>query len=188
MRRRPPSGSTGSPGRRFGRQIRSGTCSWSGTVLKVEAPPVDVVAIVASAGGIAPIERVLGSLPAGLNAAVLVLLHLTPLHPSLLPTILARKTMLRVKSAEDGDALEAGTVYVAPPDAHLRVDGAHLRLDRVTGVVHHVRPSADVLLESLAERNSTHCVAVVLSGTGVDGAEGAAVLRRAGGTVLAQSE
>ncbi|MBV8395911.1 MAG: hypothetical protein JO064_06590, partial [Actinobacteria bacterium] len=97
VRRRPPSGSTGSPGRRFGRQIRSGTCSWSGTVLKVEAPPVDVVAIVASAGGIAPIERVLGSLPAGLNAAVLVLLHLTPLHPSLLPTILARKTMLRVK-------------------------------------------------------------------------------------------
>src|SRR5690349_14586726 len=90
----------------------------------------DVVAIVGSAGGIRAMEEVLEPLPADLKAAVIVVIHLTPQRRSVLPAILARKTPLEVKQAEHGDVMEEGTVYVAPPDAHLLVgaDGS-LRLE-----------------------------------------------------------
>jgi two-component system chemotaxis response regulator CheB len=84
--------------------------------------------------------------------------------------------------------LEPGVVRVAPPDAHLLVDAQEtLRLDH-SELVHHVRPSADVLLLSLAQNHRGPCTAVVLSGTGLDGAAGAAAVKRAGGRVLVQDE
>jgi two-component system, chemotaxis family, protein-glutamate methylesterase/glutaminase len=148
----------------------------------------DLVAIVGSAGGISAMEEVLERLPADLGAAVIVVIHLTPQHRSVLAAILGRKTSLAVKEAEDGDVMEEGTVYVAPPDAHLLVGGdGTLRLER-SELVHHVRPSADALLLSIAKEYDGRCLAVVLSGTGVDGAAGAAAVKQAGGTVLAQDE
>lgn len=152
----------------------------------VDTRLVDVVAIVGSAGGIAAMGNVLGRLPRDLDAAVLILLHLMPGHPSMLARILARRTDLTVRRAEDGDILEPGIVYVAGPDAHLLVtaDGC-LRLER-SEVVHHVRPSADALLLSIAGEYKGRCFAIVLSGTGVDGAAGAAAVHRAGGWVVAQ--
>lgn len=152
-----------------------------------EPHPV-VVALVGSAGGIGPMETVLAQLPADFPAAVVVVLHLTAHHPSYLASILGRCTALAVKEAEEGDVLRPGTVYVAAPDAHLLVTGdGTLRLER-SPLVHHVRPSADSLLLSLAESYDGRCVAVVLSGTGSDGAAGAAAVKRAGGTVLVQDE
>ena len=147
-----------------------------------------VVAIVGSAGGIRAIQVVLGSLPADLEACVLVVIHLTPLAPSLLPTILGRGTELQVAPAFDGSPLEPGIVWVAPPDAHILVEADEtVRLDH-SELVHHVRPSADVLLLSLARNHRGPCTAIVLSGTGIDGAAGAAAVKRAGGRVLAQDE
>jgi two-component system, chemotaxis family, protein-glutamate methylesterase/glutaminase len=154
----------------------------------VEPPPIHVVAIVGSAGGIAAMQVVLGGLPAELDASVLVLIHLTPLAPSVLPAILGRATTLRVEQAADGAPLEPGVVRVAPPDAHLLVDEHEtLRLDH-SELVHHVRPSADVLLLSMAANHRGPCTAIVLSGTGTDGAAGAAAVKLAGGRVLAQDE
>ena len=149
---------------------------------------LDVVVLVGSAGGIKPMESVLAGLPSDLDAAVVVLLHLTPQHPSVLAAILARKTAMSVKQAEDGDVLEPGHVYVAPPDAHLLVnaDGT-LTLDH-SPLVHYVRPSADALLHSLAENYDGRCLAVVLSGTGIDGADGTLALKGAGGSVVVQDE
>jgi len=154
----------------------------------VDTRLTDIVAIVGSAGGINAMERVLARLPADLNAAVLIVLHLTPEHPSLLARILARRTDMNVREAADGDGLERGTVYVAPPDAHLLVtaDGG-LRLER-SELVHHVRPSADALLLSIAHEYRGRCFAVVLSGTGIDGAAGAAAVHQAGGWVVAQDQ
>jgi two-component system chemotaxis response regulator CheB len=148
----------------------------------------DLVAIVGSAGGIAAMRSVLGRLPGDLDAAVIIVLHLTPEHPSVLAQILDRATDLPVREARDGDVLEPGTVYVAPPDAHLLVDAdGSLRLER-SELVHHVRPSADALLLSIAHEYRGRCLAVVLSGTGIDGAAGAAAVHQAGGRVLAQDE
>jgi two-component system chemotaxis response regulator CheB len=100
----------------------------------------------------------------------------------------AMESALAVKQAEHGDPLEQGRVYVAPPDAHLLVaaDGT-LKLEQ-SEVVHHVRPSADALLLSIAKEYEGRCLAVVLSGTGIDGAAGAAAVKRAGGSVVAQDE
>jgi len=147
-----------------------------------------VVAVVGSAGGIRAVQALLLALPADLAAAVLVVIHLAPNQRSLLPEILARSSALPVGSAFDGMPLTSATVAVAPPDAHLLVDDTDtLRLD-VSQLVHHVRPSADVLLLSLAKNHDGPLAAVVLSGTGIDGAAGAAAVKRAGGLVLAQDE
>jgi two-component system chemotaxis response regulator CheB len=146
------------------------------------------VAVVGSAGGIGALEVLFQGFPARLDATILVVIHLTPRAPSVLPAILARWTPLRVEQAEDGMALEHGVVRVAPPDAHLLVEEHDtLRLDQ-SELVHHVRPSADVLLLSLARNHQGPCTAIVLSGTGIDGAAGAAAVKRAGGRVLAQDE
>jgi two-component system chemotaxis response regulator CheB len=156
--------------------------------MAVDSSPCDVVAIVGSAGAIRAMEHVLEDLPGDLGAAVIILLHLTPKHRSLLAEILGRRTELAVKQAADGDELRIGTVYVAPPDAHLLATAeGRLRLDH-SELVHHVRPSADALLLSLAAEYRGRCLAVVLSGTGIDGAAGAAAIEHAGGTVLAQDE
>jgi len=153
-----------------------------------ERAPVDVVAVVGSAGAVGAMESMLGALPAGFPAAVLVVLHLMAQRSSVLAQILTRSTRLRVKQGEDGDVLEPGTVYVAPPDSHLLVQGGVVRLDQ-SELVHHVRPSADMLLLSLAhEGDARRHVAVILSGTGIDGAAGAAALKQSGGIVLAQDE
>jgi len=153
-----------------------------------EPRPTHVVAVVGSAGGIGALQVVLGGLPAGLDASVLTVIHLMPAAPSLLPAILDRATELRVEQAVDGAPLERGVVWVAPPDAHMLVDEHEtIRLDW-SELVHHVRPNADVLLLSLARNHRGPCTAVVLSGTGIDGAAGAAAVNRAGGHVLAQDE
>jgi two-component system, chemotaxis family, protein-glutamate methylesterase/glutaminase len=153
-----------------------------------EPPATPVVAVVGSAGGIRAVQVVLGALPADLDACVIVVIHLAPLAPSLLHAILGRATTLHVVQASDGAPLEPGVVWVAPPDAHLLVGSDEtLRLDQ-SELVHHVRPSADVLLLSLAKNHSGPCTAIVLSGTGIDGAAGAAAVKQAGGRVLAQDE
>jgi two-component system, chemotaxis family, protein-glutamate methylesterase/glutaminase len=153
-----------------------------------EASAVPVVAVVGSAGGIRALQIVLGGFPSDLEACVLVVIHLAARAPSVLPAILGRGTGLRVEQARDGGSLNAGVVLVAPPAAHLIVDeGQTLRLDH-SELVHYVRPSADVLLLSLAKNHVGPVTAVILSGTGIDGAAGAAAVRRAGGHVLAQDE
>jgi two-component system, chemotaxis family, protein-glutamate methylesterase/glutaminase len=147
-----------------------------------------VVALVASAGGFDAIASILGSLDPGLPASVLVLVHLLPERRSLLPELLARRTSLQVKQAEEGDVLEDGWVYVAGPNAHLVVTAEDtLRLDS-GAPVHHARPAADVLLTSLPAACGGNCLAVVLTGAGTDGAAGARAVKAAGGRVLAQDE
>jgi len=152
------------------------------------SPAVDVVALAASAGGLTALSRVLADLPAQFPAALLVVQHLDPHHRSLMADILGRRTALRVKQAEEGDRLLPGTVYVAPPDRHLLVnpDGT-LSLSQ-TELVHFVRPSADLLFESVAATAKQRAIAVVLTGTGTDGNMGVRAIKKMGGTVIVQNE
>jgi two-component system chemotaxis response regulator CheB len=146
-----------------------------------------VVGLGASAGGLTAAARVLSGLPDDVPAAFVVVLHLMAEHPSYLAEILGRRTSLPVRQAADGDLLEPGRVYVAPPDAHLLVNSdGRLKLEDGPPV-RHLRPSIDRLLASLAESYDGRAVAVVLSGTGRDGADGVRMVKAAGGTVLAQS-
>jgi two-component system chemotaxis response regulator CheB len=144
-----------------------------------------VVALVASLGGLKALSLVLAALPASFRAAVVVMQHVESGRVSRLPEILKVRTTLRVRAAADGDALLAGTVYVAPSGRHLSIrDGRTLSLTDAAPV-HFSRPSADVLLDSLAGAGAP-VVAVVLTGRGEDGAAGSLHVRHAGGTVLAQ--
>ncbi|HEY0016758.1 MAG TPA: chemotaxis protein CheB [Longimicrobium sp.] len=144
-----------------------------------------VIALVASSGGLDALSEVLAALPATLPAAVLVLQHLESGRRSLLPAILDARTALRVRPAADGDALAAGTVYVAPSGHHLRITPDRTLQLTDAPPVHFSRPSADVLLRSLAAAGAP-VIAVVLTGKGEDGARGSVYVSRSGGTVLAQ--
>jgi two-component system chemotaxis response regulator CheB len=151
-------------------------------------PAFEVVALATSAGGLRALGAVLGALPAGFPAAVLVVQHLARHQPSLLPDILRRRTALRVKEAAEGDRLTPGTVFVAPPDRHLLVNpDATLSLSTAE-LVHFVRPSADLLFESAAGSFKDRLVAVVLTGSGSDGALGLEAVKKMGGRIIVEDE
>jgi two-component system, chemotaxis family, protein-glutamate methylesterase/glutaminase len=147
-----------------------------------------VIAIATSAGGLVALSRLLGALPAALEAGVLVVQHLQPDRPSRLAEILGWHTGLEVKDAAAGEILRSGTVYVSPPDVHLMVtiDG-RLVLSHLPPL-NFCRPSGDRLFASIAASYGARAIAVVLTGTGCDAAAGASEVRRQGGTVIAQDE
>jgi len=159
-------------------------------VMTAQSPPAafGVVALAASAGGLTALSRVLTGLPAHFPAAILVVQHLDPHHRSMMADILGRRTALRVTQAEEGDRFLPGGVYIAPPNRHLLVnpDGT-LSLSQ-SELVHFVRPSADLLFESVAATSKERAIAVVLTGTGGDGNMGVRAIKKMGGTVIAQDE
>ncbi|GIJ47922.1 chemotaxis protein CheB [Virgisporangium aliadipatigenens] len=145
-----------------------------------------IVALVASAGGLDALIRVLAPLPADLPAAVLVALHQDPARPSQLRPILARNTRLPVEVAVDRAEIRPGRVLIIPPARHLLVT-ADARIGLIdTGAVPPARPSADLLLVTLAVICGRRALAVVLTGMGHDGQAGVRAVAHCGGTVLAQ--
>lgn len=147
---------------------------------------IHLVALAASAGGLHAVGEVLAVFPAGFPAAVLLVQHLDPRYPSRLADILGRRTAIPVKVAEHGEHLHLGRVYVAPPNRHLLVtaDGAVNLTESER--VRFVRPSANLLFDSVAACYQDRAVAVVLSGTGGDGAMGLRAIQASGGTVVVQ--
>src|SRR2546423_1504285 len=146
----------------------------------------DVVALAASAGGLAALTRVLAAVPADFQAAIVVIQHLDPRHRSLMAHILSRRTPLEVSEAQEGERLHAGHVYIAPPNRHLLINpDASVSLTQ-TELVHFVRPSADLLFESVAASFKERALAVILSGSGRDGAMGVTAIKKMGGTVIVQ--
>ncbi|MFG2145406.1 chemotaxis protein CheB [Streptomyces sp. NPDC048696] len=146
----------------------------------------DIVAVASSAGGIHGLGVLLGALGADFPVPVLIVQHLDPRHRTVIAEVLARRMSLPVKLAEDGEHAEPGVVYVAPPDRHLLVgpEGT-LSLSR-SELVHFLRPSADLLFESVAGAYGPRAIACVLTGTGSDGAMGVDAVKSRGGTVIAQ--
>lgn len=148
----------------------------------------DIVALASSAGGLRALEEVLSALPEQFPAAVVVVQHLDPRHRSLMASILDRHTALRVKQAEAGEKITGGTVYIAPPNKHLLVNPDSSLSLSDSELVHFVRPSADLLFESVAGSFKERAIAVVLTGTGSDGAMGVRAIKKMGGTVIAQDQ
>jgi two-component system chemotaxis response regulator CheB len=148
----------------------------------------DVVAMAASAGGLNAIGKVLEALPGDFSAPVVVVQHLDPRHRSLIAEILSRHTRMRVKQAEEGEPLRPGTVYFARPDRHLLVNADGTLSLTQTELVHFVRPSADLLFESVAASHRERAIAVVLTGTGSDGVMGVQAIKKMGGTVIVQDK
>jgi two-component system chemotaxis response regulator CheB len=148
--------------------------------------PFDIVALAASAGGLTALSRLLEALPGDFPAPLVVVQHLAPRHRSLMAQILSRRALLTVKEAEEGDHLEPGTVFLAPPNRHLLVNPDKTLSLSQSELVHFVRPSADLLFESVAASYKDRAVAVVLTGSGSDGAMGVQAVKKMGGTVIVQ--
>ncbi len=145
-----------------------------------------LIVIAASAGALPAIIEVLAPLPPDLPAAIALVAHRGAGDPDALVQLLAGRTRLRVQHAQDGGLLEPGTVYVCPPGVHMTtehsvrlIDGPRLR---------HVRPSADLMFESVGRAYGDRAIGVVLSGAGSDAALGSLAITQAGGHVLAQDD
>jgi len=142
-----------------------------------------IIGIGASAGGVEALTSLFKRMPPQLDAVFVVVTHLAHNRESLLPEILARCTAMPVATAQDGQPVESGHVYLNPPDAILTVRNQHLSLKDHSGE----RNPIDMFLMSLAEDAGDRTIAVILSGTGSDGAIGVRAVRETGGFTLVQA-
>jgi two-component system CheB/CheR fusion protein len=144
-----------------------------------------VVGIGASAGGLEAVSELIGALPSTTGMAFLLVQHLDPRHSSFLTEILAKKAAIEVETAADGTTVKPDHLYVIPPNASMTLHDGVLRLRaRESGERPH-KP-VNILFRSLAEQHAHQAVAVVLSGTDSDGAEGLEAIKAAGGITMAQ--
>ena len=152
--------------------------------------PLECIAVAASTGGIPAFSSFLAHLDTRIAAPILLTQHLPDAFMEFYAKQIATMTARKVCVAAAGMAVEANRIYLAPGDAHLIVvaNGARreIALDR-RPVENGCCPSADPMLVSVADVYGKGGVAVVLSGMGRDGANGAARLKSAGGTIFAQA-
>jgi len=148
--------------------------------------PEHVVGIGASAGGLEALREFVSSLVASPEVAFIVTQHLAPGHDSMLVDLLSRSTSIPVVQAHDGASIAGGMIVVAPPSCDVSVDGSTLHVESAPDRF-GPSPSIDLLFESLAQSWGDRAVAVILSGTGSDGALGMRAVRSAGGLCLAQA-
>lgn len=152
-----------------------------------------IVGIGSSTGGPKALQEVLASLPAGFAFPVVVVQHMPPGFTKSLASRLDGLCELTVKEAQDGEKLNAGSVYIAPGDYHLRVirkpgGSFAVALDKSQQVNGH-RPSVDVMFESIYEAKPFGAVGVIMTGMGSDGVNGLRLIRKLPRTyIIAQDE
>ena len=138
--------------------------------------------IAASAGGLDPLRRIIAALPVPCTAAVFVVMHIGP-YPSVLPHLLGGRHVATF--AQDGTPIEAGHIYIAPPDHHMYLGISSIRLSQGPKL-HHTRPAADPLFITAAEAHGQQVLGIVLSGGDGDGADGLRAIVEHGGTAFVQ--
>jgi two-component system chemotaxis response regulator CheB len=132
------------------------------------------------------LKVVLGGLPADFPLPVMVVAHISPEADNGLALLLDDLCPIRVKEADEFEAIEAGTVYVAPPNYHLLVERGGILSLSVDPPVRFARPSVDVLLESAADAFGSALVAVIMTGAGSDGSNGLKRVKESGGIAVVQ--
>ncbi len=153
---------------------------------KYERDQLRVIGVGASAGGLEALQALLEPCPADYPAAIVVIQHLAPDHASMTAELLGRHTSLKVVKATCDTKLESGTAYVLEPKTVLSLHGDTILVEPRDDAMRLHRP-IDRFLASLAEERGEHAYAVILSGTGSDGTDGARAVKEAGGFVVAQS-
>jgi two-component system CheB/CheR fusion protein len=145
----------------------------------------DLVVIGSSAGGVEALSVLVGTLPQDFPAPVVLAQHLDPGRPSMLADILQRRAALPVEIVTQRMPLVPGTIYVVPSNAHVAIQDGTVE---VTGDAQgRPKPSVDLLLSTAAAAHGDRLIAVILTGSGSDGAVGAVDVKAAGGTVIVQN-
>jgi two-component system, chemotaxis family, CheB/CheR fusion protein len=145
----------------------------------------DLVVVGSSAGGIEALSILVSTLPTDFPAPIVLAQHLDPTHPSNLSSILQRKTSLKVESINSSSLMKPGSIYVVPADRHVIITDGHVTLQEDPSK--RPRPSIDWLLTTAAEVYGERLIAVILTGSGSDGAAGGIAVKQAGGTVVIQN-
>jgi two-component system CheB/CheR fusion protein len=145
----------------------------------------ELVVIGASAGGIEALSSLVATLPTDFPAPIVVAQHLPPKRVSRLEDLLSRRSTLPVRTLADREPLQPGVIFVVPANRHVEITDHEvaLRSDDTAGP----RPSIDLLFSTAAHAFGERLVAVILTGTGSDGAAGARQVKAAGGTVVVQN-
>jgi two-component system chemotaxis response regulator CheB len=153
--------------------------------------PVEVVVIGVSTGGPSALELMLPMLPKDFSVPVLIVQHMPRLFTGALAERLNLLCRLPVHQARDGDPIRPGTIWLAPGDAHMEIAGSGgnrmVKLHQGPAL-HSCKPSVDYLFRSAATLYGPATLALVMTGMGADGLDGARKVREAGGQVLAQDE
>ncbi|ARP90682.1 hypothetical protein CAL14_10515 [Bordetella genomosp. 9] len=142
------------------------------------------VVIGASWGGIKALQRLVAALPADLPAAVLIVQHIGA-HRSQLAELLDFSGPLRAVWPSEGEEIAARTIYLAPPDRHMVLEGTRIRL-LASPKENHARPAIDPLFRSAAITFRERCIGVILTGLLDDGSAGLAAVKHCGGLALVQ--
>jgi two-component system chemotaxis response regulator CheB len=148
---------------------------------------IEVIAVGGSAGALDVLLAMLAGLPAAFAIPIVIVIHLPPAQPSLVPVLLARASGRPVHEIEDKLPVERGAVYIAPPNYHALLErGGTLALSADDPVLCS-RPSIDVLFESAAEAYGPALAGVVLSGASDDGAAGLRRIHQRGGIAIVEA-
>ena len=146
---------------------------------------IPIVVIGASAGGVEAVSQIVRRLPADFPAAVFVAMHFPVTSTSVLPTILTRVGHLPASHPRDGDPIQAGVIFVAPPDRHLLIMRDSIRLTRGAHE-NGLRPSVDPMFRSAAIAHGPRVIGVVLTGNLDDGTVGLKAIKLRGGQTIVQ--
>jgi two-component system chemotaxis response regulator CheB len=153
---------------------------------------IDVIAIGISTGGPQALRYLIPQLPADLPVPVLIVLHMPVGYTSLFATKLAEISKLKLIEAGEGDLVQPGVAILAQAGRHLNLTRDSTGQIRTRLTIQPMnkphRPSVDVLFQSVAEIYGSRTLAIVMTGMGDDGKEGAAWIKAQGGKVLTEAE
>lgn len=145
-----------------------------------------IIGIGSSAGGLEAIRDLVVTLPSTVNATYVVVQHMSPHHKSLMTELVARQTALEVAEIAEGTTLKANAIFITPPNSDVVFENGALRLKDPSPEPASPKPSVNRFFESIALSHGKNSLAIVLSGTGSDGAYGVQAIREAGGITIAQ--
>lgn len=152
---------------------------------------IDVLAIGTSTGGPNALAELIPMLAGDFPVPIVIVQHMPPLFTRLLAERLAKQCAIRIQEGREGEILKAGEAWIAPGDYHMTVhrdaSGVRLAMNKEPAE-NSCRPAVDVLFRSVAKAYGSHCLAVVLTGMGTDGARGSQYVTEAGGRVVVQDE
>jgi len=158
---------------------------------RVFGSSVGIIAIGCSTGGPNALAELFQAVPADIDVPIVIVQHMPPLFTRLLAERLTSSCPLTFSEGRAGDVLEAGRVYIAPGDYHMRLvrEGARVVLALDQGPQENsCRPAVDVLFRSVAELFGDRTLAMVLTGMGQDGLRGVEQIRARGGRIMVQNE
>lgn len=148
-------------------------------------PGHDIITIGASAGGVEALKQIVAELPADIPAAIFVVQHIRASEPSLMPEILSNAGQLPAAHPYNGEAVQHGHIYIAPPDHHMLLGSGHIHV--VRGPKENgFRPAIDATFRTAARSYGARVVGVVLTGMLDDGTAGLLAIKRRGGVAVVQ--